>query len=116
MKASLAISLLQWARKKLHIYMLYAAIVIDAVICIVVVVYFMTECTPITYKWEFINPAIKGTCKPVTGEITVGFALSGTTVSLDMMFLTIPFFMMKGRGLNKTLKLYIYGILGLGVA
>jgi rhodopsin domain-containing protein len=32
-----------------------------------------------------------------------------------MLFLFIPFFMLKGRGVNNRLKLYIYGIFGLGV-
>jgi hypothetical protein len=32
-----------------------------------------------------------------------------------MLFLFIPFFMLKGRGVDNRLKLYIYGIFGLGV-
>jgi hypothetical protein len=34
---------------------------------------------------------------------------------IDMLFLFIPFFMLKGRGVDNRLKLYIYGIFGLGV-
>ncbi|CZR64569.1 uncharacterized protein PAC_14467 [Phialocephala subalpina] len=115
MKASLAITLLQWAKVKWHIYMLQAAILIDAIICIVVVEYFLVQCAPISYTWELIDPTKKGVCLPATQEIAVGFALSGTTVSLDMIFLFAPFYMLRGRGVNKTLKMYIYGIFGLGV-
>jgi hypothetical protein len=116
MKASLAITLLQWAKSKVHIYLLHAAIVIDAIICLVVVEYFLVQCSPISYTWEITNPLAKGTCLPTSQQIVVGFALSGTTVSLDMLFLFVPFFMLHGRGVNSRLKMFIYGIFGVGVA
>jgi hypothetical protein len=115
MKASLAVTLLQWARKKIHIWLLCTAIVIDVVICLVVVLYFLLQCQPVSYAWRFIDPTVKGHCLPESGQILVGFALSGTTVSLDMLFLFVPFFMLAGRGVNSRLKLFIYGIFGLGV-
>ena len=115
MKASLAISLLQWAKKKLHIYLLYTAILIDVLICLVVVFYFFLQCQPISYAWLFLDPTVKGTCWPMSGQILIGFALSGTTISLDMLFLFVPFFMLAGRGVSMRVKMYIYGIFGLGV-
>ena len=115
MKASLAITLLQWAKSKVHIYLLRAAIVIDAIICLVVVEYFLVQCSPISYTWRLIDQSVKGTCLPASQQIVVGFALSGTTVSLDMLFLFVPFFMLHGRGVNSRMKIYIYGIFGLGV-
>jgi hypothetical protein len=115
MKASLAISLLQWSRKKVHTYLLYAAIVIDVAICLVVVFYFMLQCQPISYAWLFIDPMVKGKCWPISGQILIGFALSATTVSLDMLFLFVPFFMLSGRGVSTRVKGYIYAIFGLGV-
>jgi hypothetical protein len=115
MKASLAISLLQWAKKKLHIYLLYSAIVIDVIICLVVVFYFFLQCQPISYAWLFLDPTVKGTCWPMSGQILIGYALSGTTISLDMLFLFVPFFMLSGRGVSMRVKMYIYAIFGLGV-
>ncbi|KAH8755152.1 hypothetical protein BGZ57DRAFT_38811 [Hyaloscypha finlandica] len=136
MKASLAASLLQWAKKKSHKYLLWLAIFLDVAICTFVVLYFLLECRPISFKWDFINPLKKGKCWPANGEILVGFALCSVTISvsgipdiqqrlagnantlppkIDMLFLFIPFFMMKGRGINNRLKLYIYGVFSLGV-
>jgi hypothetical protein len=115
MKASLAITLLQWAKKRWHVWILWVAIGIDAVICTVVTLFFLLECQPISYAWRLIDPTAKGRCLPPTTQIYMGFALSGTTVSLDMIFLFIPFFMLSGRGVNQRLKLYIYGLFGLGV-
>jgi hypothetical protein len=51
----------------------------------------------------------------MTGQILIGFALSGTTVSLDMLFLFVPFFMLSGRGVSRRVKMYIFAIFGLGV-
>lgn len=116
MKASLAITLLQWAKSKVHIFLLRAAIVIDAVICVVVVEYFIVQCAPISYTWRFLDPTAKGVCLPQAQQIVVGEVLSGTTVSLDMLFLFVPFFMLKGRGVNSRVKMFIFGIFGLGVA
>lgn len=80
MKASLAASLLQWAKKKSHIYLLYLAIFLDVAICIFVVLYFLLECKPISHKWEFMSP---GSCLPSNGEILVGFALCSVTISVS---------------------------------
>lgn len=84
MKASLAASLLQWAKKKSHIYLLYLAIFLDVAICLFVVLYFLLECKPISHKWDFMNPANKGTCLPSNGEILVGFALCSVTISVSV--------------------------------
>lgn len=116
MKASLAVTLLQWANKKVQIYLLRTAIVLDAFICIVVVEYFLVQCAPISYSWEFLNPLKKGVCLPMDQQIIVGEVLSVVTISIDMLFLFVPFFMIKGRGLNPRLKMYIYAIIGAGVA
>jgi hypothetical protein len=83
MKASLAVSLLQWAKKKAHIYLLWLAIALDVAICTFVVLYFLLECKPISYKWLFINPIVKGKCLPASGEILVGFALCSVTISVS---------------------------------
>jgi hypothetical protein len=115
MKASLAITLQQWAKKKIHRALLWTAVVIDAIICLIVVLYFLFQCQPISYAWRLIDPSVKGKCLPVNGQIYVGYALCAVTITLDMLFLFVPFFMLHGRGVNSRLKLYIYGIFSLGV-
>jgi hypothetical protein len=115
MKASLAVTLLQWAQSKIHIFLLRAAIVIDALICVIVVEYLLVQCAPISYTWELVNPAKKGVCLPIKQHIALGMALSATTITLDMLFLFVPFFMLRGRGVHSRVKMCIYGIFGLGV-
>jgi len=115
MKASIATTLRQWAKVKSHVYLLWASIVIDVMITLAFIFYLLLQCTPISYAWTFIDPTIKGKCAPVTGQLYMGYALCITTIGLDMLFLFLPFVMLKGRGVNSTIKLYIYGIFGLGV-
>lgn len=83
MKASLAFTLLQWARNKIHRTLLWVAIALDATICLVVVFYFLFQCQPISYAWRLLDPTVKGKCLPVSGQIFVGFALCAVTISVS---------------------------------
>jgi hypothetical protein len=117
MKASLALTLLQWARQKPHIQLLLrAALAIDCIICLIVVEYLLVQCAPISYAWHLTDSAATGTCLPASQQIIVGQALAGTTILLDMVFLIVPFFLMRGRGVSRRARMYVYGIFGLGVA
>ncbi|TVY58672.1 hypothetical protein LSUE1_G009458, partial [Lachnellula suecica] len=115
MKASIATTLLQWSRSRLHTAILWAAIAADFTIALVFCLYLILQCRPVSYAWTFINPLVKGKCAPFVGQLYMGYALCIVTITLDMIFLFLPFVMLKGRGVNKTLKLYTYGIFGLGV-
>ena len=115
MKASLAISLYQWAKTKAHVYILGTAIVVDTAIGTVVSIYTLIQCKPISYNWNRLNPAAKGTCRDPNEIIKLGFALCAVTVFLDMLFLILPFFMMKASNTAPAIRKYIYALLGLGV-
>lgn len=115
MKVSIAITLLQWAKAKFMIFLLRASIVMDFAISAAFVIFLLVQCTPISYAWELLDPTKKGKCVPFTGQLYMGYALSFVTISLDMLFLFGPFFMLHGRGVNFRLKAYIYSIIGLGV-
>lgn len=115
MKASIATTLLTWAKSKVHIYLLWTAIALDTIICLVVTFYIVFQCSPVSYAWTRIDPTVKGTCQPFTGQLYMGYALCIVTISIDMLFLFVPFFMLKGRGVSSRIKTYIYSILGLGV-
>jgi hypothetical protein len=115
MKASIALTLLQWAKSKTHIWLLWGSIVVDVIISAVFTGYVVFQCTPVDYAWKQLDPNAKGKCLPFTGQLYMGFALCITTVCLDMLFLFLPFFMLRGRGVNSRIKSCIYGLFGLGV-
>lgn len=115
MKASIAITFLQWATSRTQKWILWGAIVADLGIGSVAGVYTVLQCTPINYSWLRFDPTRKGTCRDPGEIIKAGYALCIITVTLDMLFLTLPFIMLKHYKPNSRVKLYIYGILFLGV-
>lgn len=115
MKASIATTLRQWTVVKWHRYLLWASIIMDFAISTAFLLYLVLQCQPVSYAWRLFDPTVKGKCLPFTGQLYMGYALSIVTVALDMLFLFLPFVMMRGRGLNSTLKVYIFAIFGLGV-
>ncbi|KAL3419515.1 P-type ATPase [Phlyctema vagabunda] len=115
MKASIAITLLQWAKSKVHKYLLWTAIALDTLICLIFIFYLVLQCTPVSYAWKSVDPTAKGKCVPFVGQLYMGYALCIVTISLDMLFLIVPFLMLKGRGVNSRIKLGIYAIFTLGV-
>lgn len=115
MKVSIALTFLEWTRSKILKTLLWMSIFLDFAISVAFVLYLLLQCKPISYAWELTNPLKKGTCWPLTGQLYMGYALSFVTIGLDMLFLVSPFFMLKGSGLNRRLKVYIYGVIGLAV-
>ena len=115
MKVSIAITFLEWTRARSLVWLLRLSIVLDFAISVAFAAYLLLQCQPVSYAWRLLDPTVKGKCLPFSGQLYMGYALSFVTISLDMLFLIAPFFMLKNRGVNKTRKIYIYVIIGLGV-
>ncbi|OWP04152.1 hypothetical protein B2J93_361 [Marssonina coronariae] len=116
LKASIAITMMRWTSSRVLKLLFWGSIGMDVLISSIFTFYVIFQCTPISYAWEMLNPKIKGKCLPFTGQLYMGLALCFVTFALDVLLMTSPFIMMKGRGLNKILKRYIYGIFSLGIA
>lgn len=115
MKVSIAITFLQWTKSRLMVGLLRTSIFLDFAISAAFVIFLLVQCQPISYAWRLTDPTAKGKCLPFTLQLYMGYALSIVTISLDMLFLFGPFFMMHKSGINRRLKFYIYGIINLGV-
>ncbi|KAH8599177.1 hypothetical protein B0O99DRAFT_504861 [Bisporella sp. PMI_857] len=115
MKASIAITFLQWAKTRTQKWLLWGAIVVNFSIGSVVGVYTILQCSPIEFSWRRLDPSAKGTCRDQNEIIKVGYALCIVTVTLDMLFLVMPFIMLKHYKPNPRMKMYIYGIVAIGV-
>lgn len=115
MKGSIAITMMQWTKNRVLIWMFWGSIAMDVLISAVFSFYVIFQCTPISYAWQMLDPNVKGKCLPFTGQLYMGLALCFVTFTLDILLMTSPFIMMKGKNINKTLKKYIYGIFSLGI-
>ncbi len=107
--------MMRWTSNRTLIWMFWGSIAMDVLISSVFTFYVIFQCHPISYAWEMLNPAKKGKCLPFTGQLYMGLALCFVTLTLDILLMVSPFVMMKGKGINKTLKKYIYGIVSLGI-
>ncbi|CAG8974285.1 hypothetical protein HYALB_00010353 [Hymenoscyphus albidus] len=115
MKVSIALTFLEWTKNKFLRALLWVSIFLDFAISFAFILYLLLQCKPISYAWELTDPTKKGTCWPLDGQLYMGYALSFVTILLDSLFLIAPWFMLRNSRLNKTIKLYIYGIWGLAV-
>lgn len=115
MKGSIAITMMQWTRKK-HPWLtklLIASIFMDVIISTIFTLYVIFQCQPISHAWELAKP---GKCLDFKGQLYMGYALSAVTLLLDILMLTSPIIILYGRGVNRRLKCYIFGLFGLGIA
>ncbi|CZS99088.1 hypothetical protein WAI453_008381 [Rhynchosporium graminicola] len=115
MKGSIAVTMMQWTKNRILIWMFWGSIAMDVIISSIFTFYVIFQCTPISYAWQMLDPKVKGKCLPFKGQLYMGLALCFVTLSLDILLMVSPFIMMKGRGINKHLKNYIYGIFSLGI-
>ncbi|TQN67046.1 hypothetical protein CSHISOI_08396 [Colletotrichum shisoi] len=115
MKGSIALTFIHLSRSRLLTSLFWVSIAMDFAISAAFIIYLLVQCKPIDYAWRMLDANAKGTCLPLTGQLYMGYALSIVTAALDILLMVSPWIMMRGRGLDPTLKRYIYGIFGLGI-
>ncbi|KAK2005771.1 hypothetical protein LZ32DRAFT_596634 [Colletotrichum eremochloae] len=115
MKGSIALTFIHLSRSRILTILFWVSIAMDFLISAAFIIYLLVQCQPIDYAWRMLDPTARGKCLPLTGQLYMGYALCIVTAILDVMLLVSPWIMMRGRGLNSRLKLYIYGIFGLGI-
>ncbi|KAF6798824.1 hypothetical protein CSOJ01_12621 [Colletotrichum sojae] len=115
MKGSIALTFIHLSRSKILNSLFWASIGLDFAISAAFIIYLLVQCQPIDFAWRMLEPAAKGKCLPLTGQLYMGYALSIVTAVLDILLMVSPWIMMRGRGLNPRLKMYIAGVFGLGI-
>ncbi|GKT83442.1 P-type ATPase [Colletotrichum tofieldiae] len=115
MKGSIALTFIRLSRSRVLTLLFWVSIALDVLISAAFIIYLLVQCKPVSYAWRLLDPTAKGKCLPLTGQLYMGYALSIVTATLDGLLMISPWLMMRGRGLNSRLKLYIYGIFGLGI-
>ncbi|KAF9877961.1 hypothetical protein CkaCkLH20_04537 [Colletotrichum karsti] len=115
MKGSIALTFIRLSRSRVLTGLFWVSIAMDIAISLAFIIYLLVQCQPIDYAWRMLEAGAKGKCLPLVGQLYMGYALSIVTAILDGLLMISPWFMMKGRALNPRLKMYIYGIFGLGI-
>ncbi|KAK1977365.1 hypothetical protein LZ30DRAFT_784926 [Colletotrichum cereale] len=115
MKGSIALTFIHLSHSRVLTRLFWVSIAMDVLISAAFIIYLLVQCKPIDYAWRMFEPTAKGKCLPLQGQLYMGYALCIVTAVLDGLLMISPWIMMRGRGLNSRLKLYIYGIFGLGI-
>ncbi|OHF03207.1 hypothetical protein CORC01_01591 [Colletotrichum orchidophilum] len=115
MKGSIALTFIRLSRSRILTSLFWVSIGLDVAISLAFIIYLLVQCQPIDFAWRLLDAGAQGHCLPLSGQLYMGYALSIVTATLDGLLMVSPWIMMRGRGLNSRLKIYIYGIFGLGI-
>lgn len=115
MKVSIALAFIDFSTKKWLVWAFRLSIVLDFLISAVFVIYLIAQCQPVEFAWTQLAGAKGGHCLPIVNQLYLGYALSFVTLALDTLFLTTPWFLMKGRNLTPRVKAGIYTLYAFGL-
>ncbi|TAQ85467.1 hypothetical protein B7494_g6209 [Chlorociboria aeruginascens] len=114
-KLSVGSTLLRLGEKAIYKYIIWAALAINIVICVIVEGFRIFSCSPVDYNWKKSDPTETGHCLMArTGE-RAAYAFSGITIFLDFLFAILPVFMLWNLKMSWQVKSSIMFILSLGV-
>lgn len=115
MKASIAITLQQWVTSKYQRSVLWLAVLLDITIGTITLFFGIFQCSPVDYQWNrVVKPDSTGVCYTDT-YTKVGYALCGTTVAIDLLFLAMPWLMLPGRDITARLRKAIWFLYALAL-
>ncbi|KAI4623708.1 uncharacterized protein J4E88_009345 [Alternaria novae-zelandiae] len=110
-KMSIGLFLLRVTVKKLHKYIIYAAMGLTVLCGLVFFFVTLFQCHPISFFWDKNNPA--GTCINVDVIIGLTFLYSAISVISDFTFAILPFFLIWGLNMSVKTRVLLIPILGM---
>ncbi|KAH0427247.1 integral membrane protein [Colletotrichum camelliae] len=110
-KMSIAYFLLRIATKKVHIWIIYCAMIFTVLAGVVFFFVSMFQCLPVSRFW---NKDIPGTCIDVNVVIGLAYLYSAFSVTSDMTFAILPGFLVWSLQLKTRAKLALIPLLVMG--
>lgn len=110
-KISIGCFLLRIAVRKLHTYIIYAAMFVSIVAGGTFFFVTLFQCNPVTFFW---NKAQDGTCINDDIIIGLGFLYSGFAIITDFTFALLPAFLIAGLQLRRRTKIALIPLLAMG--
>lgn len=110
-KMSIAYFLLRIATKKVHIWIIYCAMIFTVLAGVVFFFVSMFQCLPVSRFW---NKDIPGTCIDVNVVIGLAYLYSAFSVISDMTFAILPGFLVWSLQLKTRAKLALIPLLVMG--
>lgn len=116
-KTAIGVMLLRIVRQtRRYIYLIWASIAINLVLCTLVFFFCLFQCQPISYSWRQIIPTEKGSCgiSPDT-IVTLGYVLSVDSIVLDFFYAILPGFIFWNLQMRMSEKVVLITLMGLGI-
>jgi hypothetical protein len=101
-KVSVGLFLLRVVAKKIHIWILYAAMAVSAISSIFLLFFMVFQCSPISYFWNRSQP--KGHCLSPTVITNATYAFSAISGVCDFTLGILPIFVVWHLKMNRQTK------------
>ncbi|KAJ5908120.1 hypothetical protein N7495_000802 [Penicillium taxi] len=114
-KISVCVFLMRITIKRIHIWILYLAMVFTCIAGLIFMFLMLLQCHPISYFWNrvFQDPTIPGYCISIDVIITMTYVYSAFSAMCDFTVGILPIFLVKSLHMKKQAKLAIIGILSM---
>lgn len=113
-KVAIALSLLRLAVKRVHCVILWVSIGLTIAIGLMFWLVLLLDCRPISYFWDFADPAKSGTCMSERTLVEIAYIYSCFTIVCDLTLGILPSFLVWKLQMNYRTKLAVGGILSMG--
>ncbi|KAH6656126.1 hypothetical protein BKA67DRAFT_535020 [Truncatella angustata] len=110
-KVSIGCLLLRVAARRLHTWIIYGAMAITVVTCLVFFFVTIFQCAPISFFW---NKNQDGTCVSMDVIIGLAYLYSVCSVFTDFTFALLPAWIISGLQLNMRTKLALIPLMAMG--
>lgn len=113
-KISIAFFLLRIAVRKIHSYIIYAAMTISVVAGAAFFFVTLFQCNPVSFFWTKHLPGQPGTCVDMTIVIALGYVYSAFSIISDFTFALLPAHLVMGLQLKRKTKIALIPLLTMG--
>jgi hypothetical protein len=111
-KISIGFFLLRISVKRIHTWIIYAAMTVSTVACTAFFFVTLFQCNPIRYFWQ--KSLVDGTCIPNIVIIALGYVYSIFSIIADFTFALLPAALVWNLQLKKKTKIALIPLLTMG--
>lgn len=113
-RTSIGLYLLRVTVCKWHIWLLYLAIVGNALSAIIFCFVTAFDCKPVSFYWTRVNPGTQGHCIPIDIFIKLGYLYTAVGAAIDFGYCILPIDIVRRLDVDRRTKMGLSLLLGVG--
>lgn len=110
-KISIGIFLIRIIVEKVHLWLIYVALLINVMSGLAFFLVTLLQCQPVSYFWD---KSQDGTCISAGVIVALTYVYSVFNIICDFIFALLPIVIIQGLNMNKKLKIAIIPLLSMG--